>query len=229
VIERPRIDSSEATVHERSAHGVESVDGRQGAGRGEAPTGKGGPAGVHLPAKPDLGATGGPRIVPRPCRGRDEGARPHVEGRDLTQQVGAVVEPTACGRPEGPRRRRDDQRLLKASPDARSADSFAAMHALAVALLPHLCQLLAAQRRDEGLVDVCAVVPGPRRTIMAACRRGEVSGAVRVGRRWLASRGCVDAWLRSRNPGAIPPSGDEDELESVRRSLATPGRQRRGR
>jgi len=114
------------------------------------------------------------------------------------------------------------------SQEARTRDFSTAMRALAVALLPYLRELLSAQREDNGLVDVCAVVPGPKRTIMAACRRGEVSGAVRIGRRWLASRGCVDAWLRSRGPRVVAsPDGDEDELESVRRSLATPGRRRR--
>jgi hypothetical protein len=102
------------------------------------------------------------------------------------------------------------------------------MHALAIALLPHLRQLLAAERDGVDLVDVCATVPGPKRTVMAACRRGDVTGAVRVGRRWLAPRAGVEAWLRSRGPRLVnAPGNDDDELESVRRSLATPGRRRR--
>lgn len=123
----------------------------------------------------------------------------------------------------------DKPRLVKTSPEARSADcSSAAMHALAIALLPHLRQLLAAERDGVDLVDVCATVPGPKRTVMAACRRGDVTGAVRVGRRWLAPRAGVEAWLRSRGPRLVnAPGNDDDELESVRRSLATPGRRRR--
>src|ERR1700722_7251198 len=41
--------------------------------------------------------------------------------------------------------------------------------------------------RDE-LVDVVDTVPAPKRAVMRACRNGEVAGAARVGRRWLASR-----------------------------------------
>ena len=172
----------------------------------------------------------------RPARdpggaGRDATARVEAEGRELIERGRAMVEQAAAFRPEEARGRQDKPRLVKKSLDARTTDSAtAAVHALAVALLPHLRDLLSTERNEESMVEVCAVVPGPRRTIMAACRRGEVSGAVRVGRRWLAPRAGVDAWLRSRGPHLVPtPGGDEDELESVRRSLATPGRRRRTR
>jgi hypothetical protein len=112
--------------------------------------------------------------------------------------------------------------------EARTRDFSTAMRALAVALLPYLRELLSAQRHEEDVVNVCAVVPGPKRMIMAACRRGEVPGAVRIGRRWLAPRRGVEAWLRSCGHRAgRSTSSDDDDLESVRRSLATPGRRRR--
>jgi excisionase family DNA binding protein len=103
-----------------------------------------------------------------------------------------------------------------------------ALRALAIALAPYLVGLLTAERAEAEIVDVAAAVPLPRRTIYRACRRGHIHGAARVGRKWLASRGAVDAWLRACGPRALPsPDDDEDDLESVRRSLSTPGRRRR--
>jgi hypothetical protein len=122
---------------------------------------------------------------------------------------------------------RDEPQLVEVSKTRRTADS-SALRILALALLPYIEELLSVQRQNDGLVDVCGAVPGPRRTIMAACRRGDIVGAVRVGRRWLAPRAGIDTWLRARGPRNVPsPHGDEDDLESVRRSLATPGRRRR--
>src|SRR5580692_3909036 len=102
-----------------------------------------------------------------------------------------------------------------------------ALRALAEALAPHLRDLLDGARVEGELVDVLATVPAPRRSVLAACRSGAIAGASRVGRRWLASRGAVEAWLRVCGPRAVAtPTDDEDDLESVRRSLATPGRRR---
>jgi hypothetical protein len=95
-----------------------------------------------------------------------------------------------------------------------------AVRALARALLPHLRELMAAERHREDLVEVAAVVPLPRRLVLAACRRGKVSGAVKRGRRWLATRAAVDAWLRAKGPRAMSSPADEDDLEPLRRSLA---------
>lgn len=97
-----------------------------------------------------------------------------------------------------------------------------ALRALAAALVPYLRELLRAERCDEELVDVAAVVPLPRRAIMRACRAGRIPGAVRVARRWLASRGAVAAWLREVGPR--PVRAQADDLEDLRRSLARGGR-----
>jgi excisionase family DNA binding protein len=95
----------------------------------------------------------------------------------------------------------------------------AALDALADALLPRLLSRLATERRDAEHVDVAAVVPLPRRTVYRACRAGRIEGARRVGRRWLATRAAVDAWIRACGPRAVP-SPDDDELEPLRRALA---------
>lgn len=80
------------------------------------------------------------------------------------------------------------------------------------------------------LVDVVDTVPAPKRAVMRACRNGDVAGAARVGRRWLASRAAVDAWLLTkRPPAAIAPPDSVDDLDELRRSLATPSRPRRRR
>ncbi|MGO9833970.1 MAG: helix-turn-helix domain-containing protein [Polyangiaceae bacterium] len=96
----------------------------------------------------------------------------------------------------------------------------AVLDALAEALLPRLVSRLAAMRQDADLVDVAAVVPLPRRTVYRACRAGSIEGARRVGRRWLATRAAIDAWVRSCGPRVVPSRDADDDLEPLRRSLA---------
>ena len=54
---------------------------------------------------------------------------------------------------------------------------------------------------DE-LVDVVRFVPAPKRCVMRACRAGRIAGASLVGRRWLAPRAAVEAWLRELGPSS---------------------------
>jgi hypothetical protein len=124
--------------------------------------------------------------------------------------------------------------MSRSSPvPAESGDAASvALRTLAMALLPHLRDLLATEVRRAELADVCAAIPAPRRTIMRACRNGDIIGAVRVGRRWLAPRGAIDAWLgRLGPPQGAPQSEDDsgDDLEDIRRALARPDSPRRRR
>jgi hypothetical protein len=108
-------------------------------------------------------------------------------------------------------------------PDANAI----ALRALAAALAPHLRELLAAERREDDLLDVLEAVPGPKRTIMRAARTGKIAGARRVGRRWLASRAAIDVWLRELGPRTMAARDDEaDELEPMRRRLLAGGSRR---
>jgi hypothetical protein len=62
---------------------------------------------------------------------------------------------------------------------------------------------------------------------MRACRSGAIVGAVRVGRRWLAPRASVQAWLRSMGPRSLTtPKDGGDDLEPLRAALARPARRR---
>ena len=115
-------------------------------------------------------------------------------------------------------------RVLRAVSAAKPETADAALDALADALLPRLRARLIAETRDADLVDVLEAVPGPRRSIMRACREGRIAGAVRVGRRWLAPRAAVDAWLRSMAPQLVRVGAADDDLEDIRRSLALPAR-----
>jgi hypothetical protein len=117
---------------------------------------------------------------------------------------------------------------LRVAPKHEPDAGFDALRTLALALAPHLAELLGAARADDALVDVCMAVPVPKRIVMAACRRGDVAGASRVGRKWLAPRASVDAFVRARGPRAVPSPADAgDDLEVTRRRLAQPGRRRR--
>jgi len=162
------------------------------------------------------------------------GDPPSIAAADrLEAKARALLEKAARLRGEqrdGPTDEPSRAQLKMLAPSAPPAASTAALQALAVALLPHLRQLLVDDHRGGDLVDVLVTVPGPKRTMMAACRRGDIAGAVMVGRRWLAPRAEVEAWLRARGPRLVPdPDGDDDDLEAVRRSLATPGRRPGGR
>lgn len=118
---------------------------------------------------------------------------------------------------------------LLALPQSHGADPAAGvLRSLAEALFPHIRELCELERRERELVDVLRTVPGPPRTLMAACRDGYIVGASRVGRRWLASRAAIDAYLRERGPRPVA-APDDDELEAVRRRLAAPSAPRRAR
>jgi hypothetical protein len=100
----------------------------------------------------------------------------------------------------------------------RHHDSETALRAIAAAIAPFVRDLIVADLHDDRLVDVLATVPGTRRTILRACRRGAIHGAAKVGRRWVARRTSVDAWLGTLT--VLPCSNDDDEFEELRRSLA---------
>jgi excisionase family DNA binding protein len=104
----------------------------------------------------------------------------------------------------------------------------AALRAFAVALAPYLRELLVVEADGVQLVDVAEVVPLPRRTVYKACRRGDLA-AVKRGRRWLATRSAVDAWVRIGGPRLVRTSPEGDDLEEVRRSLMRVGPRRRTR
>ena len=110
-----------------------------------------------------------------------------------------------------------------------------ALRALAIALAPHLRELLQIQQHDQELVDVLGMLPAPERrpggkgqhrigiarAALSACRSGRIEGASRVGRRWVASRAAVLHWLRAQGPRPVPAAVDQgDELDEIRAALA---------
>ena len=64
--------------------------------------------------------------------------------------------------------------------------------------------------------------PEPRRVTCAACASGEVAGAIRSGRRWVASRASWAAWRAAR---ATPPAsaGAVVHLDIVRAAARRAG------
>jgi hypothetical protein len=91
---------------------------------------------------------------------------------------------------------------------------------LARAIAPCVAAELQRDEVGQGLVDLAKVVPAPKRLLYAAARRGEFPGAALVGRRWIAPRASIDAWLRARGPRAVQTAPEVDELEPLRRQLA---------
>jgi hypothetical protein len=108
---------------------------------------------------------------------------------------------------------------LAAAPNAGSD----ALRVLAVALLPYLLELIAIDRRDDELCDVLQTIPGPpRRSILRDCRSGAIANASCIGRRWIAPRASIAAYLRDRAPRVVPRAA-ADDLEAVRERLLRPG------
>lgn len=119
--------------------------------------------------------------------------------------------------------------LVRASAPDVGAD---ALRGLARALAPYLRDELGLEQREgEQLVDVAAVVPLPRRAVFAACRRGDIAGATKRSRRWVATRAALDAWLRAGGPRLVSASStdDGDELTEMRSRLARASTPRRHR
>ncbi len=115
-------------------------------------------------------------------------------------------------------------RIVDAAP-ARTARSRAELLLEAAKLYESLSQVhreLAACEpgADGALVDVLRAVPASKRSILRACRLGEIAGAAKVGRRWLAPQSSIDAWLRARGPRVVKAAHDEDDLEDLRRELS---------
>lgn len=107
-----------------------------------------------------------------------------------------------------------------------------ALRVLARALAPYMRQELQLEDREgEQLVDVASHCPLSRRVLFGACRRGEIAGATKRGRRWLATRAAIDVWLRAGGPRLVSPTAEDedqgDELEELRQELARPSRRRR--
>jgi len=107
-----------------------------------------------------------------------------------------------------------------------------AMRTLAVALAPFLLPLLREELARGGaldeLVDVVEHVPAPPRTLQAACRSGAIEGARKVGRRWIAPRVSVDAWMRAHGPRAAEKKGGaRDDLDALRDRWARPTKGRK--
>lgn len=116
-------------------------------------------------------------------------------------------------------------RRLRVAPAVDEASAVRVLRSLAAALAPFLREHLDAERGDGAIVDVLEFVPGSRRTIQRACRTGAIEGARKVGRRWVATRGAIDGWLRSCGPRLVPSTAkrDGDDLESMRERLARGG------
>jgi hypothetical protein len=66
------------------------------------------------------------------------------------------------------------RRLAIVAPHADVGEG--ALRALAIALAPHLREVLRAEARGTELVDVLLEVPGPKRAVMRACRSRLVRG-----------------------------------------------------
>ncbi|HEY2367447.1 MAG TPA: helix-turn-helix domain-containing protein [Polyangiaceae bacterium] len=94
------------------------------------------------------------------------------------------------------------------------------MRALARVLKPYLDELNARDTSAAELLDVCEHIPAPTKTLHRACRAGRIVGACKVGRRWLATREAIDAFLRTQGPRLAKPRDDGDELDEMRERIA---------
>lgn len=98
----------------------------------------------------------------------------------------------------------------------------AQQHAVAVvaALLPMVREMIRAELAAKGSGDLVAhnKIPVPRRVSCAAAAAGEVDGARKVGRAWLASRSSWDRWLDAVS--AKPANDGDSAVLDVARAAA---------
>lgn len=96
-----------------------------------------------------------------------------------------------------------------------------ALRPIAEAIAPVVAALVREQSFEaDPVVDICASVPRSRRAVQRACRAGEIDGATKNGRAWLARRSAVDAWLAGQRPvPARTARDDDDDLDEVRSAL----------
>lgn len=67
---------------------------------------------------------------------------------------------------------------------------------------------------DAGDLVPHAAIPVPRRVSCAACAAGEVDGARKVGRRWLATRAAWNQWIDQVS--AAGAARQVDDLAAIR-------------
>jgi len=96
-----------------------------------------------------------------------------------------------------------------------------ALRPLAEAIAPVVAALVREQSLEtDPLVDICSAVPRSRRAIQRACRAGEIGGATKSGRAWLARRSAIDAWLASQRPVPVRVTADDgDDVDEVLSAL----------
>lgn len=111
------------------------------------------------------------------------------------------------------------ERRLRVVEPATEDLGVAGLRALARALLPYLKELLVQEQQAAELVDVVSFVPAAPRVIMRDCRNGKIVGARKVGRKWIAPRVAVEAWLRERGPRVVRRRKD-DGLDDLRARVA---------
>lgn len=70
----------------------------------------------------------------------------------------------------------------------------------------------------DPIVDVAKEVPLPRALVYRAARAGEIAGAAKKGRRWLAARSAVRAWLTADRDDKPKNATDLRESLGLRRS-----------
>jgi hypothetical protein len=80
---------------------------------------------------------------------------------------------------------------------------------------------LRAQADDDRWVDVAAELPSRKRELYRACRAGEIEGAAKIDRRWVARRSRFDAWIESHAAQVEQPTTEDNvsSLESMRSRL----------
>lgn len=82
---------------------------------------------------------------------------------------------------------------------------------------------------DVPLVDVLSMLPGlrlsERRTMLRACKAGELQDAIFLNRRWRAPRASIVAWLQRRGPRVVAsPETEGDDLADTRARLLGPSK-----
>ena len=99
-----------------------------------------------------------------------------------------------------------------------------ALRPLVASIVPAVAAYMREQVEDDPFEDVCKAVPRSRRAIQRACRAGEIPGATKTGRTWIARKSAIAEWLGAQRKSSSAQLADSDASDEFFREALRPRR-----